>query len=138
MKLYMSGGQPHEHPIVEWNFKQAFPDIDVDNLPPEYCPFVRVQAPVLGAYEKNQTVSYGLVEGLAGTYTDIWVCEDMTAEEITTKQDAVKAEWAENGFASWTFNEATCAPTPKPADSENQVHAWNEETTSWMAIEETP
>ena len=81
---------PHEHPIIESNFKQAFPDIDVGNLPPEYCPFVRVAAPALGVYQKNQTVSYGLVEGTAGTYTDIWACEDMTAEEITAKQDAVK------------------------------------------------
>tara|TARA_R110002124_G_scaffold161018_2_gene328277 strand:- start:314 stop:748 length:435 start_codon:yes stop_codon:yes gene_type:complete len=144
MKCYIKivNGQPHEHPIIDWNFKQAFPDIDVDNLPPEYCPFVRVQAPVLGVYEKNQTVSYGLVEGLSGTYTDIWVCEDMTAEEITAKQDAVKAEWAENnGFASWVFNEETCAyeaPTPKPADLANQTYVWNEETTSWIILEETP
>jgi|TARA_R110000824_G_scaffold382964_2_gene576292 hypothetical protein len=140
MKLYiqMSDGQPHEHPIIDWNFKQAFPDIDVDNLPPEYCSFVRVQAPILGPYERNQTVSYGLAEGLSETYTDIWVCEDMTAEEITAKQDAVKAGWAENdGFASWVFNEATCAyeaPTPRPASSENQVHIWNEETLSWMEL----
>lgn len=135
----MSGGQPHEHPIVEWNFKQAFPDIDVNNLPPEYCPFVRVEAPVLGPYEKNQTVSYGLVEGLAGTYTDIWVCEDMTAEEITAKQAAVKSQWTEHGLVSWIFNEATCsyeAPTPKPEGSENQVYVWNEETTSWVILEE--
>ena len=141
MKCYIQivGGLPHEHPIVEWNFKQAFPDIDVNNLPPEYCPFVRVQAPVLGVYEKNQTVSYGLVEGLAGTYTDIWVCEDMTAEEMTAKQDAVKAEWAENdGYVSWVFNEETCSfdpPTPKPEDFEDQVYVWNEETLSWIILE---
>jgi len=136
MKLYiqMRGGQPHEHPIIDWNFEQAFPDIDVDNLPPEYCPFVRVKAPILGAYEKNQTVSYGLVEGLSGTYTDIWVCEDMTAEEITTKQDAAKAAWTENsGFVSWIFNEATCAyEAPVAIPEEGGPYHWNEETSSWV------
>ncbi len=141
MKCYIQivNGQPYEHPIIEWNFIQAFPEIDVNNLPPEYCPFVRVQAPILGVYQHNQTVSYGLVDGLAGTYTDIWACEDMTAEEITAKQDAVKASWAENdGFASWVFNEETCSfdpPTPQPADLANQTYVWNEETLSWIILE---
>ena len=137
MKLYiqMSGGQPHEHPIVEWNFKQAFPDIDVNNLPPEYCPFVRVEAPALGVYEKNQTVSYGLVEGLAGTYTDIWTCEDMTAEEKLAKQNAVKIAFSTEHptWASWDFDEDTCTmvpPVPRPNNEDPYV--WNEETLLWV------
>ena len=144
MKCYIKivGGLPHEHPIVDWNFKQAFPDIDVNNLPPEYCPFVRVQAPILTPYQYNQTVSYGLVEGTAGTYTDIWTCEEMTPEEITAKQDAVKANWAENGgFASWVFNETTCAyeaPVSMPPDYPGYVYVWDEETLSWSTIEEAP
>jgi len=141
MKLYIQirDGQPYEHPIVEWNFIQAFPDIDVNNLPPEYCPFVRVEAPVLGPYEKNQTVSYGLVEGTAGTYTDIWTCEDMTAEEILAKQNAVKATFAEMRptWASWTFDEDTCAmvpPVPDPSiPSSNVFYEWNEDALAWDA-----
>ena len=73
----------------------------------------------------------------------LWVfTKRIRQEEITAKQDAVKAEWAENnGFASWVFNEETCAyeaPTPKPADLANQTYVWNEETTSWIILEETP
>lgn len=136
MKLYIQirDGQPYEHPIIEWNFKQAFPDIDVNNLPPEYCPFVRVEAPVLGPYEKNQTVSYGLVEGTAGTYTDIWTCEDMTAEEILAKQNAVKAAFAENNptWVSWTFDEDTCAMVPPvPYPDTSLLYDWNEDTQTW-------
>ena len=127
MKLYIQirDGQPYEHPIVEWNFIQAFPDIDVNNLPPEYCPFVRVEAPVLGPYEKNQTVSYGLV--------------DMTAEEILAKQNAVKATFAEMRptWASWTFDEDTCAmvpPVPDPSiPSSNVFYEWNEDALAWDA-----
>jgi hypothetical protein len=138
MKLYIQirDGQPYEHPIIEWNFIQAFPDIDVNNLPPEYCPFVRVEAPILGPYEKNQTVSYGLVEGMAGTYTDIWACEDMTAEEILAKQNAVKAVFAENNptWKSWTFDEGTCAMVPpvSPPDTSG-MYQWNEDTKTWDA-----
>ena len=131
-------GTPSEHPIIKNNMIEALPDIDLNNLPPEFAKFVRIEAPVLGVYEKNQTVSYGLVAGMSGTYTDIFSCDQMTAEEITAKQDAVKAEWAENdGYVSWVFNEETCSfdpPTPKPADLANQTYVWNEETLSWVGV----
>ena len=81
MNLYIriKDGKPFEHPIVEENFKQAFPDVDLNNLPPQFARFVRVAPPVLGMYQKNQTVSYELVDGV---YTDVFSCEQMTDEEI--------------------------------------------------------
>jgi hypothetical protein len=81
MNLYIriKDGKPFEHPIVEENFKQAFPDVDLDNLPPQFSRFVRVAPPALGRYEKNQTVSYELVDGV---YMDVFSCEQMTDEEI--------------------------------------------------------
>jgi len=135
MELYIriKDGQPFEHPIFGDNFRQAFPDIDTNNLPAEFAPFVRVEPPVLGPYENNQTVSYQLVDGV---YTDVFVCEQLTAEEIAAKQQAVKDAWAtNNGFASWLFNETTCAfeaPTPKPQD--NKRYSWDEPTVSWIEI----
>ena len=144
--IRMLNGAPSEHPIVRLNMSQAFPDMDLDNLPPEFAKFIRIEAPALGVYEKNQTVAYELVEGMAGTYTDVFYSEPMTAEEITTKQDAVKAEWAISGFASWTFNEAICdydAPVAMPEDG--GPYYWIEDTTSWDTMpfprvpsEETP
>ena len=135
MELFIriQNGQPFEHPIFGDNFRQAFPNVDTNNLPPEFARFVRVTAPVLGPYEKNQTVSYQLVDGV---YTDVFTCEQMTAEEITVKQDQVKANWiANSGFASWTFNETTCAfeaPTPYPTDG--KPYRWDEPTTSWIEV----
>jgi len=124
---------PFEHPILGENFRQAFPDVDTENLPAEFARFVRVQAPQLGVYEKNQTVSYQLVDGV---YTDVFTCEQMTVQEIAAKQQAVKDSWASNnGFASWTFNEQTCsfeAPTPKPQD--DKLYTWNEETLTWVEV----
>jgi hypothetical protein len=135
MELFIriKDGQPFEHPIMEDNFRQAFPHIDVNNLPSDFAKFVRVTPPVLGPYEKNQTVSYQLVNGV---YTDVFACEQLTAEEIASKKQAVKDEWtANNGFASWTFNETTCvfeAPISYPNNGKR--HIWDEQTTSWVEL----
>lgn len=134
MELFIriKDGQPFEHPIFGNNFWEAFPDVDTNNLPPEFARFVRVEPPRLGAYEKNQTVSYQLVDDV---YTDVFSCEQMTPEEIATKQDVVKAEWAQNGFPSWTFDEPTCMfvpPTPYPTDG--KFYQWDEPTLSWIEM----
>lgn len=135
MELFIriQNGQPFEHPIMGDNFREAFPDVDTNNLPAEFARFVRVQAPAVGVYEKNQTVSYQLVDSV---YTDVFTVEQMTAEEITAKQNQVKADWATNsGFASWTFNETTCmfeAPTPMPTDGKRYL--WDEPTLSWIEV----
>jgi hypothetical protein len=44
MELYIQirNGQPFEHPILGDNFRQAFPKIDVSNLPPEFAKFERI------------------------------------------------------------------------------------------------
>jgi hypothetical protein len=135
MELFIriQNGQPFEHPIMGDNFRQAFPHIDTNNLPAEFARFVRVKAPALGVYEKNQTVSYQLVNGV---YTDVFACEQMTAPEIAAKQQEVKDVWAANdGPASWTFDEAICEytpPTPKPSDG--KIYRWDEPATTWIEI----
>ena len=138
MELFIriKDGQPFEHPIMGDNFRHAFPDVDTNNLPPEFARFVRVEAPKLGAYEKNQTVSYQLVDG---AYTDVFTCEQMTAEEIAQKQQEVKDFWAQNGFASWVFNETTCrfdAPVPHPTDG--KFYRWNESALNWDEVVVAP
>ena len=134
MELFIriKDGAPFEHPIMADNFSQAFPDVDTENLPAEFAKFVRIAPPKLGVYEKNQTVSYQLVDGV---YTDVFTCEQMTVQEIASKQQQVKDSWANiNGFASWTFNEQTCAyepPTPMPTDTTKR-YAWDEPTLTWI------
>ena len=128
-------GAPFEHPIVKQNMSQAFPEINLDNLPPEFAGFIRIAAPILGVYEKNQTVAYDLAEGMAGTYTDVFHSDPLTAEEITAKQEGVKAEWAVYGHESWTFNEATCAyEAPIPYPDNGASYIWQEETLSWVEV----
>jgi hypothetical protein len=126
-------GQPFEHPILGDNFRQAFPNIDVNNLPPEFAKFERTPCPSLVyATLNSKETTYQWVDGVV---KDVWDVTPMTSQEITDKQNAVKAIWATHPFQSWVFNEALCrfeSPTPKPDDG--KVYIWDEPTTSWVEV----
>lgn len=125
-------GQPFEHPIIEDNFRQAFPDIDTDNLPSSFAKFTRVEKPSSGPYRTYAGCTY---EWSGEVITDVHHFNDITEEEKTTLQNSVKEYWAENGYPSWTFNEETCSfdpPVAYPDDGKNYL--WDEETTSWVEI----
>ena len=134
MELYIQveDSKPVNHPILGNVFREAFPNIDVNNLPSGFARFVRVAPPALGPYEKNQTVSYQLIDGV---YTDVFSCEQMTSQEIKDKQEAIKTAWQTFGPQSWVFNENTCGfepPVPMPTDG--KVYGWDEKTLSWIAV----
>lgn len=125
-------GQPFEHPIFGDNFRAAFPEVDINNLPAGFARFERVAPPVLGVYEVYEGVSYEMRAD--GVYTDMHQVRQMTAEEIASKQHAVKAAW-NNRFPSWVFDEATCSfmpPVPYPTD--NKTYRWDEPTISWVEV----
>ena len=137
MELFIQideNGQAKEHPIMGDNFRQAFPNIDVNNLPSNFARFERVPAPTPSPYEKNRSVSYQ--KRSDGVWTDVFVCEQLTQEEIVALQDQVKASFAQNnGPASWIFNETACMfepPVLYPADGKH--YRWDEPTTSWVEI----
>ena len=136
MELYIriKDGQPFEHPILGDNFRQAFPDIDTDNLPANFARFTRVPEPDLGVYEVCEGCTY---ERDGDIVTDVHHVRNMTAEEKTAMRDATKANWAKNGFSSWLFNEDTCnfePPTPRPTDG--KPYDWDEETLAWIEVTE--
>jgi len=134
MELFIrvKDGQPFEHPIFEDNFRQAFPTVDINNLPSEFARFERKEPEAVGVYEVDEGVTYELVDGV---YTDVFHRRAMTDAEKTAKQDAVKADWTANGFASWSFNETICQyepPVAKPQD--DKFYRWDEPTTSWVEV----
>jgi len=135
MKLFIKvkNGQPYEHPILEENFREAFPSIDLNNLPSEFARFERVQRPeAAGVYELDQ-VAYQWVDGVV---KDVWSVRPLTDEEKTQKQNEVKAAWRENpGWTSWIFDEDVCffkPPIPYPTDM--KLYRWDESTVSWVEI----
>lgn len=126
--------QTKEHPIMGDNFRQAFPHIDVNNLPSNFARFERIPAPMPGPYEKNHRVNYQ--KRPDGVWVDVHTCDLMTREEITALQDQVKANFAAiNGPASWTFNEFTCRfEPPVPFPNDGKPYRWDEPTTNWVEI----
>jgi hypothetical protein len=136
------------HPRFEANLKTIFPDHDFDQgPPPEHLPFERVEPPKLGVYQKfdatiggniaiafdHNGLSYELVDGV---YKDVWYVLEMTEEEISALQQATKDDWAANdGPASWVFNEEKCAfEPPMPYPEDGQAYTWDEATISWVAL----
>lgn len=85
MELFIriKDGQPFEHPILWDNFCQAFPNIDVNNLPPEFARFERVEPPALGEFEVYVGVTY---EKFGDIYKDVHHVRDMTPEEKAIKE----------------------------------------------------
>ena len=137
MKLYikLENGQPIDHPMIKENFIQAFPHIDIDNLPPEFIEFVRVPHPVdLDIYEIYDGVHYEIIDGVC---TDVHTVRAMTNEEIIAKQNQVKEDWATNGYPSWIFNERNCSfesPLGSPPP-DGKMYRWNEDTVSWVELD---
>ena len=134
--IRINDGQPFEHPILAENFVQAFPGIDVNNLPPEFARFERVARPTLGTYEvmDSDEPTYELVDGI---YKDVWHKRDMTEEERLAKQQAASNAWAAApnawNFTTWVFNEETCTydpPVPKPEGE--TPYFWQGTTNSWV------
>jgi len=135
MKLFIrvKDGLAVDHPIMGDNFVQAFPHIDINNLPPEFSEFVRIEINHLGVYEVYEGVTY---DKIGNVFQDVHHVRPMTAEEKTARQNAVKEEWTRTGFAaSWIFYENICQfapPIPKPDDG--KVYDWDEVTLSWIEV----
>lgn len=85
--IRLKNGAPFEHPILEDNFKEAFPHIDAENLPPEFMRFERLPPPALDIYEVYEGVTYEIVGGVC---KDVHHVRPMTAEEREAK-DALLA-----------------------------------------------
>jgi hypothetical protein len=87
MNLYIQirDDQPFEHPIFEDNFIQAFPDKDINNLPPEFAKFRRIPIEQCGLtnddpLKKIELVHYRLAND--GYWEDVWEVVNKSEEEI--------------------------------------------------------
>jgi hypothetical protein len=126
MNLYIEteNGNPINHPAFEDNLLQAF-----GAIPNHWEPFVRVEKPIPTIYQVlySEEATYQKIDGV---WTDVWALRDMTAEEKSAKQQAVRdafntREQAEN-WSAWTLDEATCTmqpPIPRPDLDQTKVDA---------------
>lgn len=90
MELYIQiiNGQPFEHPILGDNFRQAFPDIDTNNLPESFAKFERIDVTIPAVYEIYEGITY---EWIGDIVSDVHHIRPMTAEEKLAKIEAAKA-----------------------------------------------
>ena len=146
MELFIriANGVTVGNPIMGDNFREAFPDVDVDNLPPEFARFTRVECPVLGAYQVfvQEKPSYELV---GGVWTDVWHVRDMTTEEKVAKQQFFKDKWNalpnRENYSAWTFNEDLLVyepPIPRPAPVEGVLVLWCGAENNWKEASARP
>ena len=84
MRLFIQirDGQPYEHPIMFDNFVQAFPDVDINNLPPEFANFERVREPRECGPLQVEELSYQWVGDIV---KDVWTVRDLVGEERETR-----------------------------------------------------
>lgn len=127
-----SEGNPIGYPIAIDNLKLIFSEINTENkLPTNYCWFEQVPKPRLGIFEKNQTHSYGMVQGIC---KDIWTSEPLTEQEKQEKVTQIRENWiSAEGDPAWTINPSTGEPTPPvPKPQDDKLYSWNRETQSWV------
>jgi hypothetical protein len=91
MNLYVQikDGQPFEHPIFEDNFIEVFPDVDINNLPPEFARFKRIPVEDCGLTadslsKKLVTTHYRLASD--GFWEDVWEIVDKNEDELQELQ----------------------------------------------------
>jgi len=138
MNLYIrvQNGQTIGNPAFEDNLIEAFPD----GIPSNWEPFIRVEQPVPDVYQilESDTPTYAKVNDV---WTDVWSLREMTAEEKSTKQQAViddlnSKEYASN-WSAWTFDEAICAmtpPIPYPNATDGKVYRWCGAENNWKEL----
>jgi hypothetical protein len=108
MKLFIRvvDGFPFEHPLVEDNVRQLFPEHDLETAPDGFAKFTRVERPRLGVYEKYDTTQghdgCGCCyepDGLGG-FKDVWHVVSLSDTEKAEKM----SEFTER------CSEETCLP----------------------------
>ena len=89
MFIKIVNGQPFEHPILEENFIQVYPQIDINNLPSEFANFERVEFDEnnlpLDVYES----AYTQYEWVGSVVKDVWYKRPMNEEQIANKNKAL-------------------------------------------------
>jgi hypothetical protein len=141
--IQIRNGKPFEHPILGDNFRQAFPHIDVNNLPPEFAKFERVKCQ-LGPYQVL-TQNDPTYEFVGGIWKDVWHTREMTAEEKTDKQqktiNAFRNRPQAENWSAWIFDEETCTmkpPIPRPAPVEGKIVFWCGADNNWKEAPSYP
>lgn len=137
MKLYIriKDNQPYKNPITKKNMKEAFPEVDLDNLPEGWAKFEKVPRPLLTSPYQTASSEYGWDGDIV---KDIWTIKEISQEEKIRMQEEVKQNWKNSlNFEGWTFDETICGfvpPVPQPDDG--YPYTWSIKTNNWIRVDE--
>jgi hypothetical protein len=136
MRLFIrvSDGNPVGNPIFEGNFVEAFPGVDIDNLPQEFAEFIRVPPPVLDRFEVYEGVTY---EKVGDKFTDIHHVRPMTEAE---KQAFIEQLKGQSPGPQWRWNEKQLKWVFSPTAIPQTGGPWKMDRTSgeWVSAPEPP
>jgi hypothetical protein len=142
MELFIriKDGQPFEHPIFKDNFLQAFPNVDVNNLPPDFAKFQRVTPPKLSPYQVYDGMTYEWDNGIVkDTHHISEISPEAKAAMIAECIALWEASPKKQQYPSWTFCEPCCcfeAPIPYPSDGTD--YYWDEPSLAWIEVSSAP
>lgn len=94
--IQLRDGVPVEHPIFGDNFRDAFPDIDTKNLPPQFARFERLLPPdatTLGEFETYDTSYAWFGKGKRRCVRDVFTKRPMNEMERAQKAADISAHW---------------------------------------------
>lgn len=136
MNLYIRirDGQPHEHPILEENAHQAWPDVNFALLPDWLARFRRIPQPAGLLTSPFQTAQCTYTQAGDGFWEDTWTAVEMSAEEqqVLTRQRIREANGQRDSTVE--FAQAEAAKDGIPAEA---VAAWNTFIAELQALEIT-
>jgi len=133
MELFIKivDGQPFEHPILGDNFRQAFPDIDTENLPSNFAKFVRIERPTVTALQIVEGPEYQWIDGVV---KDVW-----TVREMNETERANEIEIRTN-FANEMYQELLTFVQNKLTTETNEtaiaaLNDWLVELNAWTLVD---
>jgi hypothetical protein len=119
-------GKPINHPIQQSNMEMIYPGIDFQNLPENYCKFVRIERPSPKWDEMVEGPEYKIIEGIC---YDVWTINKISDEERQKKIDELVAS---NPYPSWTIDYENYNIIPLIPYPEQGSWTWDESTLSWV------
>jgi hypothetical protein len=132
--IQIRDGAPFEHPIFEDNFRAAFPDVDLNNLPDGFAEFFLIASPDLTYAVLNKEHPSYVRSG--NGYTWAWDITPMTATQITEKQNQTRTQWINSGGPNdWVLDVVKCRmipPTPVPNDGKE--YRWDFNNKIWVEV----
>tara|TARA_R110000868_G_scaffold91306_1_gene253312 strand:- start:2528 stop:3025 length:498 start_codon:yes stop_codon:yes gene_type:complete len=123
LELYIQirDAQPYEHPIFADNFREAFSDVDTENLPDTFAKFIRVDAPVPDTYEVYEGVTYQWVDGVV---KDVHSIRTMTDEERAEKDALLAQNAIDQTNFELQFRIGRCQTTADETENAAQKQLW--------------